>query len=133
MSFVLDASVAAGWMLKDEKHPEAAFAFARLLTDGGFVPSIWWYEVRNLLVVSERRGRLTRSDVETLRVDLVALPVSVEGPPEEDDNFEIAWRHSLTFYDAAYIELARRKQLPLASLDNKMRAVAQLERVSLLR
>ena len=88
-------------MLKGEKHPEAAFAFARLLTDGAFVRSIWWYNVRNLLLVSGRRGRLSRSDVETLRVDLAALPVSVEGPPEEDINFEIARRHSLSFYDSA--------------------------------
>ena len=62
MPFVLDASVAACWAFDDEDHPVAALALERIRADEARVPSLWWFEVRNTLIVNERRGRLTESD-----------------------------------------------------------------------
>jgi hypothetical protein len=58
MPFVLDASIAACWAFDDEDHPVAALALERVRTDEARVPSLWWFEVRNTLIVNERRGRL---------------------------------------------------------------------------
>ena len=59
MPFVLDASIAACWAFEDEDHPVAAAALDRVRSDEARVPSLWWFEVRNTLMVNERRGRLT--------------------------------------------------------------------------
>ena len=68
MPFVVDASMAASWLLPDEKRPEAGRAYARLAEDEALVPHLWWYEIRNLFIVAERRGRI---DSEQTRVALV--------------------------------------------------------------
>ena len=62
MPFVLDASVSACWAFDDEDHPTAALALERLRTDEAHTPALWWYEMRNIVVVNERRGRLIRED-----------------------------------------------------------------------
>ena len=62
MAFVLDASVTACWAFRDEEHPVADFARDHLLNEEAMVPSLWWFEIRNLLVVNERRGRLSEGD-----------------------------------------------------------------------
>ena len=63
MPFVIDASIAACWAFEDEDHPVAALALERIRSDEALVPSLWWFEVRNTLIVNERRGRLTEADV----------------------------------------------------------------------
>jgi hypothetical protein len=55
MPFVLDASIAACWAFDDEDHPVAALALERIRTDAARVPSLWWFELRNTLIVNERR------------------------------------------------------------------------------
>ena len=70
MPFVPDASITACWAFDDEDHPIAALALERVRTDEARVPSLWWFEVRNTLIVSERRGRLTESDTATFCTDL---------------------------------------------------------------
>jgi predicted nucleic acid-binding protein len=132
MSFVLDASVTATWMYKDENHPNAAHAFELLSTDIARVPGIWWFEVRNLLITGERRKRLSRGEVETLRHDLDALPIEIDRAPDESTIFDLARRHDLTFYDAAYLELAIRRRLPLATLDGALIAAARARGVDLI-
>jgi len=62
MNFVLDASVAVAWAFADEAHPVASAALALIGSDPGCVPSLWWFEVRNVLIVNERRGRLRETD-----------------------------------------------------------------------
>ena len=61
MPFVLDVSIAVTWAFEDENHPEATLALDRLQTDEARVPSLWWFELRNALLVNERRGRLTEA------------------------------------------------------------------------
>jgi predicted nucleic acid-binding protein len=132
MPFVLDASIAACWAFDDEDHPVAALALERVRTDTARVPSLWWFEVRNTLIVSERRGRLTESDTATFLQGLARLRVTVDQSPEEADVLALARHRGLTVYDAAYLELARREGAPLATLDAALAIAARAERVPLL-
>jgi predicted nucleic acid-binding protein len=132
MPFVLDASIAACWAFDDEDHPVAALALERIRTDEARVPSLWWFEVRNTLIVSERRGRLTESDTATFLHGLAHLGVSVDRSPMEADVLALARHRRLTVYDSAYLELARREGAPLATLDAALATAARAERVRLL-
>ena len=82
MPFVLDAPIAACWAFDDEDHPVAASALERIRTDEALVPSLWWFEVRNTLIVSERRGRLTESDTAAFLRGLARLRVTIDQSPE---------------------------------------------------
>lgn len=124
MPFVLDASIAASWAFRDEEHPEARQALARLRTDEARAPALWWFEVRNTLVVNERRGRLREGDTAAFLRDLACLPIGLDHAPDEAAVLALARQHRLTVYDAAYLELARREGLPLASLDGALRGAA---------
>ena len=99
MSFVLDASVAVAWAFADEEHPVAAAALARIRNDEGCVPSLWWFEVRNVLI-DERRGRLRETDTALFLRSLARLPIVVDRAPEEAAVLTLARRHGLTVYDA---------------------------------
>jgi predicted nucleic acid-binding protein len=132
MPFVLDASVAACWAFEDEDHPVAALALERVRADEACVPSLWWFEVRNTLIVNERRGRLTESDTTAFLRALARLNIAVDRSPEEADVLMLARRRQLTVYDAAYLELARREGVPLATLDTALAAAARAERAPLL-
>jgi len=132
MPFVLDASVAACWLLPDERHPVADAAYERIATEPATVPPLWWYEMRNLLVTNERRGRIDGAKTtEALRL-LRALPIVVETDVDEADLTTLARKFRLTVYDAAYLELARRKGIALATLDAALAVAARGEAVSLI-
>lgn len=124
MPFVLDASIAACWAFEDEDHPAAALALERIRTDEAQVPSLWWFEVRNTLIVNERRGRITQADTAAFLRGLSRLGITVDRSPEEAAVLTLARRHSLSVYDAAYLELAQREQLPLVTLDKELRLAA---------
>jgi predicted nucleic acid-binding protein len=132
MPFVLDASIAACWAFDDEDHPVAALALERVRTDEARVPSLWWFEVRNTLIVNERRGRLTESDTGAFLRGLVRLRVTLDRSPKEGDVLALARHRGLTVYDAAYLELARREGAPLATLDAALATAARAELVPLL-
>ena len=132
MPFVLDASVAACWVFEDEDHSYAAQALARIRTDEAHVPSLWWFEVRNTLLVNERRGRLTEIDTAAFLRGLSRLAVTVDRTPGEADVLVLARQHRLTVYDAAYLELAQRKNVPLATLDNWLASAARVEALPLI-
>jgi predicted nucleic acid-binding protein len=90
------------------------------------------FEVRNTLIVSERRGRLTESDTATFLRGLAHLRVSVDRSPVEADVLALARHRCLTVYDSAYLELVRREGAPLATLDAALATAARAERVRLL-
>lgn len=104
---------------------------ARIRGDEAWVPSLWWFEVRNTLLVSERRGRLTEADTTAFLAALSRLAISVDRPPS-DDVLALARRRNLTVYDAAYLELARRADMPLATLDRRLALAARAEQVVLI-
>ena len=133
MPFVLDASIAACWAFDDEDHPIAALALERVRSDEARVPTLWWYEVRNMLVVNERRGRVAPNDTTAFLRGLARLGVSVDpAPGGEADVLDLARRHRLSVYDAAYLELALRDAIPFATLDQDLARAATGERVELL-
>jgi predicted nucleic acid-binding protein len=134
LSLVIDASVTLAWCLGDEKSEYADGVLQRLSLDSAMVPSVWPIEVANGLIVAERRGRLTASEIPrvdqllsvlSIRVAEAALSYAL-GPI-----LTVARTHNLTAYDACYLELAMREGLPLASLDDRLRAAAALADVPL--
>ena len=131
MPFVLDASVAVAWAYADQ-HPSALEAQKRIAGEHAFVPSLWWFEVRIVLIIHERRGRLSELETAGALRDLSLLPMVVDHAPDEQIVLALARRHRLTVYDAAYLELAQREHVPLATLDTALLRAARLEHVPLL-
>ena len=131
---VLDASTALGWMV-DEPAAIISLRALQLLQSGtiGVVPDLWYYEVSNALVTAERRGRATAQLVCAHAEDIERLAAFLEVSPTTPSALIAAARQSgLTAYDAAYFELALRRNLPLATLDAKLRAAAEKAGVELL-
>jgi predicted nucleic acid-binding protein len=129
MPFVLDASVAASWALRDEEHPHADLALERIRTDQAVAPSLWWFEVRDILIVSERRKRLSEAETAAFLRDLATFRVELDITPETNEVLRLARMHQLSVYDAAYLELALRKNTPLATLDTDLVKAARVESV----
>ena len=132
--FVLDCSVSAAWCLKDEASDEAR-RYLELLGDGeAFVPPLWTVEMTNVLVLAERKKRVTGEDA-ALALDLLErLPIVIveAGTSVMRRVRAVATRHGLTAYDACYLDLALERQLPLASFDRTLRSAAKVARVSLV-
>ena len=125
---VLDASATLPWCFEDEATPETE-ALLDDLRDGSFavVPAHWATEVMNGLLVAQRRGRIDAERVARFGVDLSALPIRIEpGHPPTSWNgvIDLAMEHGLTAYDAAYLELALRLELRLATSDQALRRAA---------
>ena len=117
MPFVLDASITVSWAFKDKANVEAARALTRLRSDQARVPGLWWFEVRNSLLMGERRGRIQEAESSAFLADLGKLAIAVDRGPDENRTLSLARQHRLTVYDAAYLELAEREGLALATLD----------------
>jgi predicted nucleic acid-binding protein len=132
MAFVLDASITACWAFDDENHPDASLAFDRMRTEEGVVPCLWWFEVRNILIVNERRRRITESDTTSFLQNLSLLRLRVDRTPDEHAVLHLARTHRLSVYDAAYLELAQREGLPLATLDADLQKAASADGVALV-
>jgi predicted nucleic acid-binding protein len=121
------------WLpFEDEDHPVAALALERVRTDEARVPSLSWFEVRNTLIVNERRGRLTESDTAAFLRGVARLGGTVHRSPDEADVLTLVRQGRLAVYDAAYLELARREGVSLATLDTALATAARAERVPLL-
>ena len=130
MPFVVDASIAGAWILPDEAHPLADECQRSLAVDHALVPAVWWFEIRNLLIVSERRGRLDRNAT-AKALDIVATyPIVQDQSPDGAAVLHLARTHGLTVYDAAYLELAVRAKVPIATLDKRLAAAAAVEKVT---
>ena len=121
---VTDSSVCLAWFLADEGNPAADRARQLVVDEGGMVPGIWWYEVRNALLMNVRRGRISSVDCRAAIEGLRDLPVSVDTAHSDGLLLEIAGTHQLTVYDASYLEVAIRRELAVASLDRRIVAVA---------
>ena len=102
-----------------------------LLEDEAVVPALWWFEVRNILVVNERRGRIEVTDSDAFLSDLARLPVRIDNNPNDRLVVTLARRHGLTAYDAAYLDLAVRLAVPIATLDRALGTAARTEGLAL--
>lgn len=132
MSFVLDCSVALAWLLPDESNERTDALADRLEKESAHVPSIWSLEVGNALMVAVRRKRISEADLDRCVSALSGLPIEVDSPAILADVLAIARRSGLTSYDAAYLELAQRRGLPLATLDEKLRQACKGLKVAVL-
>jgi predicted nucleic acid-binding protein len=132
MPFVVDASVAVCWFMPNERHPVADAGFQRIRLDPAVTSVLWWYELRNVLMVNERRGRLDNEKTARVLRLLRGLPVAMDTDVEEEALMQLARRHRLTVYDAAYLELALRKGYPLATLGAALANAARAEGVPLI-
>jgi predicted nucleic acid-binding protein len=132
MAFVVDASITVVWGLDDEEDVIADLAWDRLTAEPARVPAIWWFEVRNVLLINEWRGRISAQETSAFLKALSAMVIEIDYAPSEAATFALARLHQLTIYDASYLELALREALPLATLDKKLAAAAKREDVSLL-
>ncbi len=128
MTLVVDASVVAGWVLKDERTPYTDQVLARVEVEGAVVPALWAAEVANMLLVGVRRTRLAAAEAYAALALLGGLPIRVD---DQDSLsllagvFAAADQAGLTAYDACYLELAVRRSLALATLDSRLRSAAQ--------
>ncbi len=128
MSVVIDASATLGWIYLDEMTPLATQIFQRVADFGAWVPSIWPVEVANGLQMGVRRQRIGAAFRDAALADLAALNIAVDpstGAMAWTTTLQLADRFGLTVYDAAYLELAQRRALPLASLDAPLCAAAR--------
>lgn len=126
--FVLDCSVTLAWCFEDEADRYAGRVLEALGARGAIVPALWPYEVANVLLVAERRRRLRRADSVRFLTLLAALPIEVD-PPLGIEAIPglgaIAREHRLSAYDAAYLDLAMRERLPLATRDSALGGAAR--------
>ena len=129
---VVDASVALVWLFDDEDQPGAERALDRLEEDGAVVPQLWHLEIRNSLLTAERRGRISLDEIDERLHALNDLPIQIDEDPDLRSAFDLARRHGLSFYDALYLELAKRQRAELATLDRALSHAAASEGVPLL-
>lgn len=127
-AFVLDASVALAWCFSDEATPEFWHLLERLHQESAIVPQLWLLEVGNVLIQAERRGRITEARITEFLALLTTLDIEADNETSLRAGREIialSRTHTLTTYDSAYLELAMRLGLPLATKDKALSAVAQ--------
>ena len=135
MSLVLDAWFALSWYFEDERTPVADTLLDRVVDQGATVPGLWRLEIANGLRTAIRRNRIDQGFRDRAIAQLARLPINVD--PDTDryawtTTLQLADLFALTPYDAAYIELAQRLVLPLATLDEPLRAAATALGVALL-
>lgn len=126
MPFVLDNSVVAGWYLPDQRNDYSQAIAKRLERDRALVPPLWQMELANVLRTACMRGKLDLIQARQILDTLAQLPIEVDaGPaPGQRQLFELAMRHELSSYDAAYLELAMRHGLPMATQDADLKRAA---------
>ncbi len=117
---VPDASAILALAYHDEDADYAQAVVEAIAADRGIVPTILWYEIRNALLVGERRKRITPAQTHIFLANLALLPLEVDEIPRESVVFDLAHRYHLTIYDAAYLELAKRHNAPLATVDGAL-------------
>lgn len=135
MSLVLDSSVTMAWVYSEETTAAIEAVLEQVTAAGAWVPSLWRLEVANILEMGVRRGRTKAAFRDATLNDLALLPIQTDAETERQAwaaTLQLAVRHRLTLYDAAYLETALRRRLPLATLDRELRAAAETDGVALL-
>lgn len=134
-AFVVDCSIAMAWLFNDEATPKTAALLNRLATETALVPAWWFIEITNVMAMAERKGRIKPTESDAFIADLSKL--GIERDDEAPDRafthlLALCRSHRLTSYDAIYLDLAVRRNLPLATLDDALRKAAHKVGVRLL-
>lgn len=136
MNCVLDSSMALAWALPDETSSQADLFLAGISDKSTlWVPALWWYEIANALLMAQRRNRITEADRTRLTDLYRILPIHTDVTLDADTILRlhtIAMQYNLSAYDAAYLELAQRKSLVLATLDQQLRVASQKAGIKLV-
>jgi predicted nucleic acid-binding protein len=135
LSLVIDSSITLAWLFEDERSPAADAVLRHVAESGAVVPSLWRLEVANALQMAVKRKRITAAFRDASIADLQALEVNIDAETDRHawtTTLQLAEQYRLTLYDAAYLELARRLDLPLATLDEELRAASTAVGVTLL-
>lgn len=133
--FIIDCSIAMAWCFGDEATPKTAALLDRLDDDSAVVPAHWFLEVVNVLAMAEKRKRISAAHSSAFLSMLRTLDITLDAETAVkafDQLLPLCRKHGLTSYDAAYLELALRRHLPLASLDAQLRTAAKQLGVELL-
>jgi predicted nucleic acid-binding protein len=127
MSLVLDSSATLAWIYSDEVAEGVRQLFDTVADTGAFVPALWRLEVANSLTIAVRRGRIDTEFRRAALDDLALLDITTDNQTDTHawaETLQLADRFRLTMYDAAYLELAHRRRVPLATLDEDLSAAA---------
>ncbi len=129
MSLVLDSSATLAWIYSDETTEPIARIFQAVADDGAVVPALWRLEIANSLTIAVRRGRIDANFRRAALTDLALLDILTDDRTDAHawgETLHLADRFQLTIYDAAYLELAHRRALPLATLDSELDIAAKV-------
>jgi predicted nucleic acid-binding protein len=130
-SFVLDTSIALKWFLADEEDRTDSLILLKNISDTNrpIVPWLWFYEIGNALTMAVRRNRIQIEQLEEMVLMLERMPIDIDTPDRGDllRLSVLARKHALTTYDAAYLSLALRENLPLATSDTALKRAAIAE------
>jgi predicted nucleic acid-binding protein len=135
VSLVLESSATLAWVYGDETTDAIRAVFDQVADTGAVVPSLWRLEVANSLTVAVRRGRIDADFRRAALADLALLDIITDQYTDANawgESLTLANQFRLTLYDAAYLELARRRTVPLATLDSDLRSAARAVGVRLL-
>ena len=126
-TFVLDCSIAISWCFEDETTPDTDKILDMICEEGAFVPNLWHLEITNVLIQAEKRGRITPTAISQRLNELSLLPIKVDLETHQKaftNIARLAQEQNLTSYDAAYLELALRRNLGIATKDKAMKKAA---------
>ena len=135
MSLVLDSSATLAWIFGDETTESIRTVFEQVIERGAFVPTLWRLEVANAFQSGIRRKRIDKAYRDASIADLGKLPILIDADTDGHIWTTTLWlsdRYGLTIYDACYLELAQRRNLPLATLDQELRAAGHALGLALL-
>jgi predicted nucleic acid-binding protein len=128
VSLVIDSSITLAWFFEDERTERADVVLRQVAKAGAVVPALWRLEIANALQSALRRKRINAAFRDASIADLRSFPIAVDSETDRHawgTSLTLAERCQLTLYDAAYLELAQRLRLPLASLDQDLRAASR--------
>jgi predicted nucleic acid-binding protein len=135
MSLVIDASLTVAWYFEDETTPVTEAILDRVSEAGAIVPTLWRLEVANAFQSAIRRKRITAPYRDQSLAELTQMPITIDADTNVyawTTTLRLAERFALTIYDSAYLELAQRRSLPLATLDAALREATAALGVTLL-
>ncbi len=133
MALVVDASIAAIWFLPDEKDGRADNILDRLNHESALVLSLFWFEIRNILIKAHKRSRLDEAGLRRAIMHLRNLPLVDQGSGSDGLILSLCLKEGLTAYDASYLALAMEKDIPIVTADHALEAAAARNGVQVVR
>ena len=133
MALVIDASIAAVWFLPDENDERADDILDRLNHENAVVPSLFWFEIRNILIKAHKRRRLNETGLRKAIAHLRNLPLDDQGSGNDSLILSLCLKEGLTAYDASYLALAMERGIPMVTADQALEAAAARNGVKAIR